>query len=55
MSKTAKILIITAGTLIIAGSLLYIYSQDARRKKAYNTPVPPDYALRIIDSIKAAK
>lgn len=56
MSKrTAVILIIGTGVLLTAGVMLYVYGKDAERKKAYNTQVPPDYALKIIQEAAAKK
>lgn len=48
MSKTAIVILVGSGVLLAAGAMLYVFSQDARRKKAYSTPVPPDYALAMI-------
>lgn len=51
MNKTGKIIVIGAGILLTASVLLIIYGQDKRRKKAYNTAVPPEYARQIIQEV----
>lgn len=53
MTRTTKIVIISASVLVAGSILLIIFGQDERRKKAYSTPVPPQYALDIINQIKA--
>jgi hypothetical protein len=55
MSKTGKIILITAIGLVAAGTVLIILSQDAQRKKAYSTPVPPQYAIDIINRLKSSQ
>lgn len=55
MSRTGKIVVIGAGVLLVTGALLFIFGQDAKRKKAYSTAVPPDYAQEMIRKINEGK
>jgi hypothetical protein len=51
MTKTTKIVLITASILVVGSTLLIIYSSDKQKKK-YNAAInTPEDALRIIDSV----
>jgi hypothetical protein len=47
MTTKTKIILSCAGLLLISG-VVYVFSQDARRKRYDNTVVPPEYALKLI-------
>ncbi len=48
MTTTKKVIL--AGTcVLLVSAVVYIFSQDAKRKKYIQTSVPPDYALKLIN------
>jgi hypothetical protein len=47
MTRNAKIILACVGILVTSAAV-YVVSQDGKRKKYYNTVVPPSYALKMI-------